>query len=178
MNEVFFYFSPFISIGIFVYLARYLKGKTEKVRLTGADYLRFINTERKWYSKFRKLRIKQRFVRFIEIWVAMYEKFLRKMRIEALRMQVWVDKKLEGIKEERDHQEKQSQLEQKAQAQAEQKIFDQMMEPNEMPLYNAVTAISEASKIEAPKKKRGRKKKVEIIAEVMGEGEEKKSDII
>ncbi len=92
---------PLLTLFIFTIIFAYIYKKSKRVRLRGFDYLWFNNLQLKFHRRARWLRLEQRSSFFRQAIIHSYEKFLMKIRIEALRIQVWADQKLKDLKEAR-----------------------------------------------------------------------------
>ncbi len=101
MPDVLLYLAPVISICLFGAVVVFLRARAATIRITGFDYLWFSNLQRKGSVKLRRLAIPQKLERLTVLWYTILEKFVRKVKIEALRVQVWADRVLERIKEDR-----------------------------------------------------------------------------
>lgn len=99
MNEFIYYLSPVLALAIFVGIAAFVKIRSGKVKVVGYDYLRFNNFLNKFRARFRKLNLSGKIQTLKKLLYNLYEKFVRKVRVEALKMQVWADKTLEKHKE-------------------------------------------------------------------------------
>jgi hypothetical protein len=94
---------PILDLVIFGVIFGYLYRKAKNVKIEGFDYLWLKNIERKVRKRFQNLSLAERAVKIKDLFVILLEKFLLKIRIEALRIQVWVDKCLEQLKNSRNN---------------------------------------------------------------------------
>ncbi len=91
-------FLPLLTLLIFGLIVFFIAKKSKTVQLRGYDYLWFNNFQAKLQKKARRLNLNKKFYSLQKTYRGLSEKFLLKMRIEALRVQVWADKKLEKAK--------------------------------------------------------------------------------
>lgn len=94
---------PIFDLFIFGVIFGYLYRKARDVKVEGFDYLWLINLERKLGKKLKRLALTERTTKIKVFLIALLEKFLIKIRIEALRIQVWVDRRLEHLKSNRNN---------------------------------------------------------------------------
>lgn len=99
MSEFIFYLSPVLALVIFVAIAVFIKSRSEKVKVVGFDYLWLNNLQSKLRAKIRRLHLEDKAEKFEKLLYNLSEKFMRKTKLEALKIQVWADKVLEKIKE-------------------------------------------------------------------------------
>jgi hypothetical protein len=104
MQEFVYYLSPIFALIIFAAIVVFIKIKKKQIRIVGYDYLWLNNLQSKIRAKFRKLNLASKVKTFEKLLYNLYEKFVRKVKIEALKIQVWADKKLERHKQRRDRQ--------------------------------------------------------------------------
>ncbi|MEK7674191.1 MAG: hypothetical protein AAB371_03315 [Patescibacteria group bacterium] len=101
MQEFIFYFSPILALLIFTGIAVFIKIRGGKVKLMGYDYLWFNNFQSKFRAKFRRLKLGEKALKFEKLMYNVFEKFIRKTKIESLKVQVWADKVLEKLKDKK-----------------------------------------------------------------------------
>lgn len=98
-NYFFIFLSPLISLLIIGIIIIYLYKKTKTIRPSPRDYILFINLERKLGKYISEEKLAKYLQEFEYAILNILIKILQKIKIEALRLQVWAEKYLTTFRE-------------------------------------------------------------------------------
>lgn len=107
-NEYFYYLSPLFSLFIILVIVFYLRIKIQKIKVLPKDYLKFYAYEKKIkkYFQFPKF-----YDSALNSFIDFLIKILRRFRIESVKFQVWIEKKLANLKNFQEQKLEQNQQE-------------------------------------------------------------------
>lgn len=98
-NYFLIFFSPLISLVIIGAIIFYLFKKAQSIKPSPRDYILFINLERKLGKYVSEEKISRYLQEFEGAILNILIKILQKIKIEALRLQVWAEKHLTTFRE-------------------------------------------------------------------------------
>ncbi|MGC8981570.1 MAG: hypothetical protein ACP5JU_01295 [Minisyncoccia bacterium] len=93
------FLSPIISLLILFFISYYIYKKSKEIKITPTDHLDFKRFQIKIFKNFYEKRLKIFIEKIKEILLSLYKKFLQRIKTEALKTQIWAEKKLEKFKD-------------------------------------------------------------------------------